>query len=176
MSGEIIDRFGDLKSIKSGIKALVFDVDGVLTDSSLLITESGELLRTMNTRDGLALKQAVKAGFHVAIMTGGGSKGVISRLRNLGIADIYVMLQDKTEAFEEFLHQYDLKEEEVAYMGDDWPDYEVMQRCGFPACPADAIEEIRGLSQFVARSRGGAGCVREFIEDIMRAQLKWPEK
>ncbi len=156
------------------IKAIIFDVDGVLTDSILHITESGELLRRMNTRDGLAIKMALAAGIRVAIMTGGGSQGVVSRLRNLGIQDIYIKLQDKQEAFEEFIDIYGLDPTNIAYMGDDWPDFEVMKRCGLPSCPSDAIEEIQTISKFVANTAGGAGCARELIENILKAQSGWP--
>ncbi len=155
------------------VHTFIFDVDGVLTDSSLLILESGKLLRRMNTRDGFAMKQALRAGLRISIITGGNSAGVIDRLRALGIRDIYAGVEDKVEAYEELLHTYDLHESGICYMGDDLPDYEVMQRVGVPACPADAAPEIKAISSYISPWRGGEGCVRDVIEKVLKLRGQW---
>jgi len=124
----------------SQITAFVFDVDGVLTDGTVLVTESGEQLRRFSIKDGYALQLAVKRGFKIAIITGGRSQSIVSRLTGLGISDVYLGVEHKTEKFEEFLLAYDLSADEILYMGDDVPDYPVMQLVGLPTCPADAAE------------------------------------
>ncbi len=155
------------------IHTFIFDVDGVLTDSSLLILENGKLLRQMNTRDGFAMKQALKAGLRLCVITGGKSEGVIDRLRALGLSDIYYGVEDKREPFEELLAAYDLDPEGICYMGDDLPDYEVMLQVGLPACPADAAPEIRGIAKYVSPFAGGKGCVRDVIEKTLKLRGQW---
>ena len=158
------------------IKTLIFDVDGVLTNSDLIVLENGQLLRKMNTRDGYALKKAVESGLRVAIITGGKSSGVVQRLRNLGITDIYHSITDNLAAYEEFVYTYDLDEEYILYMGDDLPDYETMRRVGMPVCPKDAAHEVRAISLYVSHLKGGEGCVRDVIEKILRIKGKWLEE
>lgn len=158
------------------IHTLIFDVDGVLTDSSLLILEDGKLLRLMNVRDGLAIKMALAAGLRVVIITGGKSNGVIERLRGLGVTDIYSGVDTKIDKYEEFLLLNDLSnddEEGILYMGDDLPDYEVMRRVGLPTCPRDATYEITNIARYVSPLNGGAGCVRDVIEKILKLRGKW---
>lgn len=158
------------------IHTLIFDVDGVLTDSGVLILEDGKLLRRMNVRDGYALKLAVQNDLRVAIITGGKSSGVTERLKNLGITDIYSGADNKIDKYEEFLLLNDLTsqdEEGILYMGDDLPDYEVMRRVGLPVCPQDAAPEIINLARYVSPQKGGAGCVRDVIEKILKLQGKW---
>ncbi len=155
------------------IHTFIFDVDGVLTDASLLILENGKLLRRMNTRDGFAMKQALRAGMRLCIITGGNSEGVIDRLRALGIEDIYSGVEDKTEAFEELLYAYDLDPAGICYMGDDLPDYEVMVQVGLPACPADAAPEIRAIAKYISPYGGGKGCVRDVIEKALKLRGQW---
>lgn len=156
------------------IQTLIFDVDGVLTDGNLLVTEEGHLLRSMNTRDGYALKQAIEAGFRVVIITGGSSAGVTKRLEGLGIEDIFVGISDKLSVFRAFVEQEALDPEEILYMGDDLPDFEVMRRVGLPACPQDAAPEIIALSHYVSPRSGGRGCVRDVVEKVLRVHKKWP--
>lgn len=158
------------------VNTFIFDVDGVLTNSELIITEAGELLRKMNTRDGYALKAALKADFKVAIITGGKSKGVVDRLRALGIQDIYFGIQDKIEAFDEYLLTYNLNPETILYMGDDLPDYDVMKRVGLAACPSDAAPEIARISRYVSAKKGGEGCVRDVIEKVLRLHGHWKQE
>jgi 3-deoxy-D-manno-octulosonate 8-phosphate phosphatase (KDO 8-P phosphatase) len=162
----------DLKKIK----ALVFDVDGVLSRETISMYPSGEPMRTVNIKDGYALQLAVKAGYHVAIITGARTEAVRVRYQGLGIKDIYIGASIKRDCFEELLTMYELQPDEVMYMGDDIPDYEVMQMCGLPCCPADAAHEIKALSVYISPQRGGEGCGRDVIEQIMRAQRKWMDE
>lgn len=156
------------------IKAFIFDVDGVMTNSEIIVLEDGSLIRKMNIRDGYALQRAVRQGYQVAVITGGSSKGVAGRLRNLGIEDIYTGIQNKLEAYEDFLLKYDrLKEEQILYMGDDHPDYEVMRRVGLPTCPRNSAPEILQISQYISPIEGGGGCVRDVIEKTLRIHEKW---
>jgi len=155
------------------IDTLIFDVDGVFTNSNLLITESGELLRTMNTRDGYAVKKALEAGLKVAIITGGSSIGVTSRLKGLGVVDIYSGIQHKIDAFDEYILTYDLQKSRTLYMGDDLPDQEVMMQVGMPVCPSDAVSEIKAISQYVSPFKGGYGCVRDVIEKVLKLRGEW---
>lgn len=162
----------DLKKIK----ALVFDVDGVLSRETISMYPSGEPMRTVNIKDGYALQLAVKAGYHVAIITGARTEAVRVRYQGLGIKDIYIGASIKRDCFEELITMYELQPDEVMYMGDDIPDYEVMQMCGLPCCPADAAHEIKALSVYISPQRGGEGCGRDVIEQIMRAQGKWMDE
>ena len=156
------------------IDTFIFDVDGVMTNSELIVLENGQLLRKMHTRDGFALKTALKANYRIAIITGGKSQGVIERLKNLGITDIYAGIQDKIEAFDEYLYTYDLDPATILYMGDDVPDYLPMRRVALPACPADAATEIIEIAQYISPIPGGKGCVRDVIEKTMRIHQRWP--
>ncbi|MEQ9186868.1 MAG: HAD-IIIA family hydrolase [Cryomorphaceae bacterium] len=155
------------------IKAFVFDVDGVLTDGSVVLLPDGQQMRSMQSKDGYALQIAVKKGYRVAIITGGNSLPVKERLQALGITDVYLKSSHKDESMDDFLHSYGLKPEEVMYMGDDIPDLSAMLMIGLPACPADAAPEIKSCSKYISKKRGGEGCVREIIELIMKTQGTW---
>lgn len=155
------------------ITTFVFDVDGVLTDGSIIITSDGQQLRNMNIKDGYALQLAVKKGYMVAIISGGTNEGVRMRLNGLGIHNIYLGASDKVEALKDLMYSYSLKTEEILYMGDDVPDFEVMQMCGMAASPADAAEDIKRICHYVSPKNGGQGCVRDVIEQTMRVQNKW---
>ena len=155
------------------VTTFIFDVDGVLTNSSLLVMEDGTLLRQVNVRDGYAIKRALQTGYRVAIITGGKSKGVVERFRALGVVDIYYGIQDKTEAYREFCDLYGIDEGAVMYVGDDMPDYEVMRLVGFAACPNDACPEILALSKYTCAARGGEGVARELIERVLRLRGDW---
>ena len=163
----------NFKELLRNVKALAFDVDGVLTDGSLILMTDGELLRIMNIRDGIVMKIAVKNGYHLCIITGGSNQAVKQRLNRLGITDVYLKTENKWEAMKEFLATYDLKAEEVLYMGDDLVDHEVMSRIGVPVCPKDAVAEIKALSIYVSAKKGGKGCVRDVVEQVMKVQGKW---
>ena len=165
----------NFKESLASVRCFVFDIDGVLTNGTLLVLKD-ELHRTMNIRDGFAMKEAVEQGYQVAIISGGKSESVRTRLANLGIKDIYLGVQDKIEKLDEVKLAYDLKKEEILYMGDDIPDYYVMQQVGVPTCPNDATHEIRALSVYVSPFNGGEGCVRDVIEQTMKLHGKWPVK
>lgn len=155
------------------IKAFVFDVDGVFS-ANVFLHPNGEMLRSMNTKDGYALHYAVnKMGFLAGIITSGYSEAVKDQFRSMGIMDVYTKSTNKFENFEDFIYKYDLKPGQVVYMGDDIPDYEVMKVAGIPTCPADAAEEIKAISVYISDKKGGEGCVRDIIEQVLRAQDKW---
>lgn len=161
------------KELMNHITTFVFDVDGVLTDSSVHITTSGEMLRIMNIRDGYAMKAAVESGYNVCVISGGSNEGVRVRLRNLGITDIHLGAGNKVETLKEYTELYNINPADVLYMGDDIPDYHVMQRVGLPTCPQDAAPEIKSVSKYVSHRNGGRGAVRDVIEQVMRVQGKW---
>lgn len=161
-----------LEKIKH-IKAFVLDVDGVMTNGMLLVTESGEFLRQFNIKDGYALQLAVKRGFKIAVVSGARSKGVEHRLRGLGITDIYLGLDSKTAAYNEFIDKNGLLPEQVLFMGDDIPDLELMKMAGLAVCPADAVEEIKALAHYISPKNGGDSCVRDIIEKVLKIQNLW---
>ena len=155
------------------VKAFAFDVDGVLASPLVYLHPGGELMRSMNTKDGYALQHAIKRGYPIAIITGGNTESVGQRFRGLGITDIYLGSSFKPDDFNDFIIKYGLRPEEVLYMGDDLPDYEVMQKVGVPCCPADAVEEIKSVSQYVSPHAGGNGCARDVIEQVLRLHGRW---
>jgi 3-deoxy-D-manno-octulosonate 8-phosphate phosphatase (KDO 8-P phosphatase) len=161
------------KEIMNQITTFIFDVDGVLTDSSVHVTENGEMLRIMNIRDGFAMKAALECGYNVCIISGGKNEGVRIRLRNLGIHDIHLGSPDKVVTFKEYIELYQIKPENVLYMGDDIPDYHVMQLVGLPTCPQDSSPEIKAISTYISHKNGGKGAVRDVIEQVMKVQGKW---
>jgi 3-deoxy-D-manno-octulosonate 8-phosphate phosphatase (KDO 8-P phosphatase) len=157
----------------SKIKALAFDVDGVLSMLTVSMQPDGMPQRTVNIRDGYALQLAVKSGLKVAIITGAAVASVRKRYEGLNIQDVYIGCSRKIDIYQQFLAKHGLKDEEVLYMGDDIPDYEVLQRCGLPCCPADAAQEIRDICTYVSPLCGGYGCARDVIEQVLSAQGKW---
>lgn len=163
------------KEIMNDITTFIFDVDGVLTDGSVFVNNEGEMLRTMNIRDGYALKAAVESGYNVCIISGGSNEGVRIRLRNLGITNIHLGTPDKVETFDEYIDLHQIKQENILYMGDDIPDYHVMKLVALPTCPQDASPEIKGISKYISHKNGGKGAVRDVIEQVMKVQGKWME-
>ncbi len=155
------------------VKAFVFDVDGVFTDGKLYVNPDGEYIRSMNIKDGYAVQHAVKQGYIVGIITGGNTESVKVRFNSLGITDVYMKSMDKMEDFKDFYFKYDLDPQDILYMGDDIPDYEVMAQVGFPTCPANAVEEIKSISKYISDVKGGEGCVRDVIEQVMKLHGKW---
>jgi 3-deoxy-D-manno-octulosonate 8-phosphate phosphatase (KDO 8-P phosphatase) len=155
------------------ITTFVFDVDGVLTDGTIMVTTEGEMLRNMSIKDGYALKTAVELGYNVCIISGGSNEGVRKRLRGLGVTDIHLGVLHKTDTLDEYMDVYGIKPEQVLYMGDDIPDLYVMQKVGLPACPQDAATEIKAISKYISHRKGGKGCVRDVIEQVLRVQDKW---
>ena len=161
------------KVLMNDITTFIFDVDGVLTDGSVHVTPTGEMLRVMNIRDGFAMKAAIESGYNVCIISGGHNEGIRIRLRNLGITDIYLATPDKVETFKEYTELYNIKPEQVLYMGDDIPDFHVMQLVGLPTCPQDSSTEIKVISKYISHKNGGKGAVRDVIEQVMKVQGKW---
>lgn len=161
------------KEYLNHITTFIFDVDGVLTDGQVLVTTSGELLRSMNIKDGFALKFAVNAGYNVAIISAGTNEGVKLRLEGLGIKTVYLGAHDKIVAFEEYIKANNIQPENVLYMGDDVADYPVMKVVGLPTCPQDAIPEIKGISKYISHKKGGEGAARDVIEQVLKVQGKW---
>ena len=155
------------------IKAIVFDVDGVFTDGTVLVTESGDLLRAHHAKDGYAIRCAVKAGYPVGIITGGTSLTITKRFDMLGINDVYLGAHDKMDSFLHFCAKYRLDPAQVLYMGDDIPDIEVMEVCGLPCCPADAAPEVLAAADYISLYAGGKGCVRDVVEQMLRLHGKW---
>ncbi|WP_406683397.1 HAD-IIIA family hydrolase [Seonamhaeicola sp. MEBiC1930] len=155
------------------INTFIFDVDGVLTDGTVTIMTNGEMLRTMNIKDGYALKTAVDAGFNVCIISGGSNEGVRKRLTGLGIKDIFLGAHNKIDQLNEYLNNKSVKLENVLYMGDDIPDYPVMKLVGLPCCPQDAVQEIKGVSKYISHKSGGKGAVRDVIEQVLKVHDKW---
>ena len=162
----------NFKELLGTVKAFVFDVDGVFSHN-VIVHPSGELLRTMNIKDGFAVQYAIKKGYPMAIITGGNSDAVRKRFESLGITDIYLKSQNKIEDFKDFLVRNQLKPSEILYMGDDLPDYEIMKKVGVPTCPADAVEEIKAISIYISHKTGGEGCVRDVVEQVLRVQGNW---
>ncbi|GAA3508421.1 HAD-IIIA family hydrolase [Aquimarina addita] len=155
------------------ITTFIFDFDGVLTNGDVLITTDGELLRTMNIKDGYALKAATQQGFNVCIISGGKNEGVRERLKGLGITDIYLGAHQKVDQLKEYMETHGIKSENVLYMGDDIPDLPVMKIIGLPTCPQDAVAEIKEVSKYISYKKGGKGCVRDVIEQVLKVQGKW---
>ncbi|QLE02669.1 HAD-IIIA family hydrolase [Galbibacter sp. BG1] len=157
------------------ITTFVFDVDGVLTDGIISITSDGQLLRTMNVKDGYALKTALNKGYNICIISGGNNEGVRTRLRGLGITDIHLGVSNKIDVLDEYFDVYNIKAENVLYMGDDIPDYHVMKMVGMPCCPNDAVAEVKEISKYISHKQGGKGCVRDVIEQVLKVQGKWKD-
>ncbi|PWK18522.1 KdsC family phosphatase [Xanthomarina spongicola] len=155
------------------ITTFIFDVDGVLTDGTITVTTSGEMLRTMNIKDGYALKTSVDKGFHVCVISGGTNEGVRKRLEGLGLTDIYLGAHNKIEQLNDYLKKHQISIKNVLYMGDDIPDFPVMKLVGLPCCPQDAVPEIKAISKYVSHKNGGKGAVRDVIEQVLKVQGKW---
>jgi 3-deoxy-D-manno-octulosonate 8-phosphate phosphatase (KDO 8-P phosphatase) len=155
------------------IKGFVFDVDGVLSPDSIPLHPSGEPMRIINTKDGYAMQLAAKQGFQLGIITGGDTLAVRKRFENLGFRYVYLKAKRKIEEFTDFLAQTHLKPEEICYVGDDLPDYEIMKIVGLPACPADAVPEIKTIAKYISPKNGGLGVARDIIEQVLKVQDKW---
>ena len=159
----------DLKKIR----AIVFDVDGVLSAETIVLNHDGEPLRTVNIKDGYAIQLAQKMGLRIVILTGGWTEAVRLRYERLGVEDVYMGCAVKMKTYEEFVNHYGYADDEIIYVGDDIPDYEVMKRVGCPCCPSDACADVKTISRYVSHKKGGYGCGRDIIEQVLRAQGKW---
>ncbi len=181
MNGEITRnnnnhrKYPSLLNAFKHITTFVFDVDGVLTDGMLLVLPDGLMARKMNIKDGYALQLAVKKGYRVLVISGGDSPEVRKRLEKLGIREVWMQVENKSAILTTYLQANGIAKEEVLYMGDDIPDWKVMQLAGLPCCPADAVSEIREISLYHSPFAGGAGCVRDVIEKVMKLRGQWQD-
>ena len=155
------------------IKAFVFDYDGVMTDGNVWTFGDGETVRCGNTKDSFAIQYAVKKGYLVAVITGAVSMSIDNRMKALGVSQCYTGCGDKIKKYNEFLQENNLHEEEVLCMGDDIPDYPILQHAGVAACPADAAVEIKEMVDYISHCPGGHGCVRDVIEQVLRLHGTW---
>lgn len=163
----------NFKEILNQITTFIFDFDGVLTNSTILLFEDGELVRNMSVRDGFAIKTAVENGYRVAVISGGTSNAVRSRLNMLGVTDVYLRIHNKMDTFHEYCDMYQLNPQEILYMGDDLPDLDVMKIVGLSTAPQDADSEVLKIAKYISHKKGGEGCVRDVIEQVLRVQGKW---
>ena len=155
------------------ITTFILDVDGVLTDGTVWVFDNGEQVRRMSIKDGFALQLAIKKGYRVLVISGGNSPAVITRLKKLGVTDIFMNALDKKGMVVQYMRDHGLKKEQVLFMGDDIPDYVVMKEVGLPVAPADASQEIRKVAVYITSSNGGKGCVREVMEKVLRLNGHW---
>ena len=155
------------------IRAIIFDIDGVLSAETITMGPDGLPLRTVNIKDGYAIQLAMKLGLRIIIITGANTPSVRVRYEGLGVEDVCLGCAVKIETYDSLLAKYGLTDKEVMYMGDDIPDLEIMRRVGCPVCPKDACPEIRDVSLYVSDRKGGYGCGRDVIEQVLRAQGKW---
>lgn len=155
------------------ITTLMFDVDGVFTDGKILVMENGEVVRNMYSKDGYAVQLAVKKKYNIVIISGGNNRAVKSILQKLGVEHIFINQHDKLQCYKDFIYTHNIKDEEVLYMGDDLPDFEVMNRVGVAACPDNSAPEIKNICCYISPKNGGEGCVRDVIEQVMRVQGTW---
>lgn len=161
-----------LENLKN-ISTFIFDVDGVLTNGTVIATESGELLRSFNIKDGYALQLAAKKGYHICIISGGKGVAMNKRFESLGVADVFLGVSDKIEVFNNYLQQKGISPNQVLYMGDDIPDLEVMKLVGIATCPSDAVEEIKAISHYISPKKSGEAAVRDVIEKVLKVQHNW---
>ncbi|MCK5538362.1 MAG: HAD hydrolase family protein [Bacteroidales bacterium] len=164
----------NFKEALKQVKAFAFDVDGVFS-KQLYLTPEGKFMRTMNVKDGLAVKMAIDLKYPIAIISGGKEESIIDRFKGLGMTDFYIGSLEKREALEDFMSKYELNPDEILYMGDDLPDYEPMQIVGVATCPSDAVEEIKSIAYYISDRKGGDACVRDVIEQVLRVQGNWPK-
>jgi len=155
------------------ITTLIFDYDGVFTDGKILLTPDGDTLRTGNVKDGYSIQLAVKNDYNVVVISGGYSISTQKRLESLGVKHIYLGVKDKQKVYETFLKEHNISDEQVIYMGDDIPDYFCMQKAGIACCPYDAVEEIKEICDYISYQKGGMGCVRDIVEQVLKVQGNW---
>lgn len=161
------------KELLKHITTMIFDYDGVFTDGKVILTETGEQLRTANVKDGYAMQLAVKKGYRMAVISGGTSEAIRHRMHGLKIMDVFIKVEHKIQVYHDYLKKHNLRREEVLFMGDDIPDLQIMKEAGVAICPADAAEEIKALSHYISHLKGGEGCVRDIVEQVLKVQGKW---
>ena len=155
------------------VNTFIFDYDGVLTDGTVVLTSSGDALRTANVKDGYAMQLAIKKNYRIAIISGGYSESMKRRFETLNIEDVFLGVDKKIDVYNQYLQTHNLESENILFMGDDIPDYEIMLTAGVPTCPADAAEEIKRSATYISHLPGGRGCVRDIIEQVLKVQGKW---
>lgn len=155
------------------ITTFIFDVDGVLTDGTVLVMENGLQARRMHIKDGFALQMAIRNGYRVLVISGSNAPQVVGRLEKLGITEVHMSVLDKKKFVEDYISANKLKREEVLYMADDLPDLPVMSVVGLACCPADAVSEIKEIVQYISPVSGGYACVREVIEKVLKLNDRW---
>ena len=160
----------ELKAIAKKIKLVALDVDGVMTDGSLTFDENGVEYKTYNAKDGQGIELLHKAGIIPAIITKRNNGTIVHRAKVLGVTELHIGQKNKVEALEEILAKYGFSYDEVAYMGDDVPDVNILKLVGLPCCPADAVDEVKGVSRFVSTKGGGKGAVRELTDFVLKTQ------
>ena len=163
----------NFKEDLSRVKAFIFDIDGVLSQQTIVLNAFGVPNRTVNLRDGYAIQLAVKKGYCIGIISGSRSKEYKKRLKLLGVNDIYLKSHNKVIDFNTFIKKHNLNKSDVLFMGDDIPDFEVMKEAGIPVCPSDADSEIKQVSSYISDKKGGEGCVRDVIEQVLRLHNNW---
>lgn len=155
------------------IRHFVFDIDGVLTDGSLLVSADGTLLRKMNIKDGYAMQLAIKKGYSISIISGAKEEGVLKRLQGLGIKDVFLGVDAKAACLSNLVNHQALTLEHTLYMGDDMPDVEPMGQVFLASCPSDAVPEIKEIAHYISPFTGGTGCVRDVIEKVLKLNQHW---
>ncbi len=155
------------------VNTFIFDYDGVLSDGQVLLTSDGDALRTANVKDGYAMQLAIKKNYRIAIISGGYSESMKRRFETLKIEDVFLGVDKKIDVYNQYMKDHNLEKENVLYMGDDIPDYEIMLAAGVPTCPSDAVEEIKRIATYISHQPGGHGCVRDIIEQVLKVQGKW---
>jgi 3-deoxy-D-manno-octulosonate 8-phosphate phosphatase (KDO 8-P phosphatase) len=155
------------------VNTFIFDYDGVLSDGQVILTSDGDALRTANVKDGYAMQLAIKKNYRIAIISGGYSESMKRRFETLKIEDVFLGVDKKIDVYNQYLKDHNLEKENILYMGDDIPDYEIMLAAGVPTCPSDAVEEIKRIATYISHQPGGHGCVRDIIEQVLKVQGKW---
>ena len=155
------------------IKTFIFDIDGVLAIDTMIVMPDGELIRSMNSKDGYAMQLAIKKGYNIIIITGGNSEAVKQRLIKLGVKDVFLGVHNKEKLLQEYAEQQNLLLSQMLYMGDDIPDYMAMQLVSLPCCPADAVPEIKQICKYISPFTGGYGCGRDVIEKVLKLNGHW---
>ncbi len=163
----------NFKEELANVKAFIFDIDGVLSLQTISLNSFGVPNRTVNLRDGYAVQLAVKKGYHIGIISGSNSKEYMRRLKILGVTDIYLNSKTKLDHYNAFKKKYDLNDSDILFMGDDIPDFGVMKTAGIPVCPSDADSEIKEIAIYISDKKGGEGCVRDVIEQVLRLHNNW---
>jgi 3-deoxy-D-manno-octulosonate 8-phosphate phosphatase (KDO 8-P phosphatase) len=155
------------------VTTLFFDIDGVFTNNTVLVMENGEIVRNVHSKDGYAIQLAIKKNYRLVILSGGNNLAVKNLLSKTGLQHLFINQHDKLQCYKDFINEHNLSDEEVLYMGDDLPDWEVMDRVGVPVCPNDSAPEIKDICVYISPKKGGEGCVRDVIEQVMRVQGTW---